>query len=157
MANYLTIIAFASEAFVNARSDMSSAVWISRFAASRNESARRSHEITTLLSLLSASLRNKQALPPYLREPECYHLSEQVQPGDAEVLDLRNINESGFRAFAVIEVAHLCIVDSVASIVGHVKELVGEVDFTYHVRTSSAETSDTVLPSGTAEGKRKAV
>lgn len=145
VVNYLTIINFASEAFVNARSETSSSVWLSRFALSRSESDRRSHKVTTLLALLSASLKNKQPLPPYLKAPTHSHLPDHMRGTDSGVLDLSNINEPGFRAFAVIEVANLCLVDSVASIVRHVRELVGEVDFTYQVRTSSAGTSNTEL------------
>jgi hypothetical protein len=73
-------------------------------------------------------------------------------------LGLENINEPGFRAFAVIEVSHLCMVDSVSNIMKHVRELVGEVDFSYQiVGTSSgtnARTSSSALDSG--NGKEKA-
>jgi len=67
---------------------------------------------------------------------------------------LSNINEPGFRAFAVIEVAHLCLLDSASSIVNHVRDLVGEVDFSFQV-VSSAITSSGGLRE-VAEGKQKA-
>lgn len=153
--NYLTIIAYASEAFQNARSASSSSVWLSRFGRSRNETNLRSHEVTTLLSLLSASLQNKQPLPPYLQPPNLVHMSEQIQGSDASILSMSNINEPGFRAFAVIEVANYCLVDSAANILKHVKDLLGEVDFTYQIKTSSARTSSTLIGE-TAEGKQKA-
>jgi hypothetical protein len=153
--NYLTIIAYASEAFSNARSDASSSVWLSQFARSRIESNRRSHEITTLLSLLSASLRNKQPLPPYLKAPSHVHYSEQLEDSDVSITSISNISEPGFRACAVIEVAHHCLADSVANILTQVRELVGEVDFSYQIKTSSAGASNSGLRE-TPEGKQKA-
>jgi len=67
---------------------------------------------------------------------------------------LSNINEPGFRAFAVIEVAHLCLVDSASSIVKHVRDLVGEVDFSFQVVSSGATSSSGLVE--VTEGKQKA-
>jgi hypothetical protein len=155
IVNYLTIIAYASEAFNNARSDVSSATWVTQFARSRSKNNHRSQEVTTLLSLLSAALRNKQPLPPYIKCPSQFDLSEQIQESDANIMALSNINEPGFRAFAVIEVAHVCLVDSISVIVKNVRELVGEVNFSYQIKTSFAGTSTSALVE-TAEGKQKA-
>jgi hypothetical protein len=128
-------------------------------AASRPETTLRAHEIISLLSLLSASLRNKQPLPPYLKGPQHFtcNLSEEIRgsDSDASVLSLSNINEPGFRAVAVIEVAQMFLVDSVASIVKHVRELVGEVDFTYRIKSESVGTSSSALANNAA-GKQKA-
>jgi hypothetical protein len=97
--------------------------------------------VTSLLALLSASIRNGQALPPYLKAPINFRLSDELVGTGTHVLDLSNINEHGFRAVAVIEVAQRCLVDSVDRIVGHVKELVGEVDFSYYFVGSSEASS----------------
>jgi hypothetical protein len=137
VVNYLTVIAHVSKAFTAARSDPSSSTWLSEFARSRPESDRKLHKIMSLLALLSASIRNNQALPPYLRTPEPFHLSDQIQGSDADILGLKNMNEPGFLAFAVIELAHTCLVDSVDRIVGLIRDLVGEVDFSYQIVDTS--------------------
>jgi hypothetical protein len=158
VVNYLTVITYVSEAITNARLGKNSSEWLSQYSQSRSESNRKSHELITILSLLSASLKNKQPLPPFLKPPGHFNLFEQNMGSDPNILGLDNINEPGFRAFAVIEVAHVCLVDLVSNIVKHVRNLVGEVDFSYQVVESSvpfAGTSDEAL-SG-ADGKRKAL
>ena len=118
------------------------------------ESNRKSHELVSLLSLLAASLNNKQPLPPYLKSLGHFNLFDQAEGTDPNILGLENINEPGFRAFAVIEVAHVCMVDSLSGILNHVKNLVGEVDFSYQVVGSSARTSSS--PSDDGNRKEKA-
>jgi hypothetical protein len=49
------------------------------------------------------------------------------------ILGLENVNEDGYRAVVVIEVAQRAIVHSVGKIVELVRELVGVVDFGYSV------------------------
>lgn len=46
-----------------------------------------------------------------------------------DTLNLQNVNEDGYRAIAVIEVARGAVGHSVKRIVGLVRELVGEVGF----------------------------
>ena len=111
------------------------------------------HQLVTLLSLLSASLKNKQPLPSYLNVPEYYNMFDQAVGTDSTLLGLENVNEPGFRAFAVIEVAHVCMVDSVTDIVKHVRDLVGEVDFSYRVVESSARMSNSALDGVYRKGK----
>jgi class 3 adenylate cyclase len=62
------------------------------------------------------------------------------------------VNEPGFRAIAVIEVAQRCLVDSINRIADHIKELVGEVDFSYRIR-NVLETSSVMA--GNGERKEK--
>lgn len=79
---------------------------------------------------------------------------DQALGTDPNILGLENINEPGFRAFAVIEVSHVCMVDSVSSIVKHVRDLVGEVDFSYRIAGNAANSSSNALD--VASGKEKA-
>ena len=153
IVNYLTVITYASEAFTAARLNASSTKWLSQFGKSSLEADVKSHQLVTLLSLLSASLKNKQPLPPYLNAPSYHSMFDQAVGTDAKLMGLENVNEPGFRAFAVIEVAHLCMVDSVSGIVKHVRDLVGEVDFSYQVVGSSGRTSNSALDGGGRKGK----
>lgn len=68
------------------------------------------------------------------------------------MLDLKNVNETGFRVIAVIEVAQRSLFDSVNKIADHVKELVGEVDFSYRMKNVSDSSS---LVDGNGERKEK--
>ena len=150
--NYLTIIAYASESFNLAHLSPATSHWISSFAKSRSNSDHESHQLTSLLALLSASMSNGHALPPYLKAPTAFRLSDGLVSAGTHVLDLSNLNEPGFRAIAVIEVAQRCLLDSMNRIVEHVKELVGEVDFSYKIRNVSAGSS---VSEGKGERKEK--
>lgn len=88
-----------------------------------------SSSMTTLLSLLSASLHNKRPLPPGLKVPEPYQLTRQLQSVSKEVLNLRHAGDPGYSALAVIEVTMSLINESLEKVLRCVKELVGEIDF----------------------------
>ncbi|KAH7364340.1 hypothetical protein BKA65DRAFT_389211 [Rhexocercosporidium sp. MPI-PUGE-AT-0058] len=149
VTNYLTIIAYASESFPGARAK---SPWLAQFASHRGSSDHESHKVTTLLALLSASLTNGHALPPFLQVPTGFRISDELTGDGGTVLDLRNLNEPGFRAIAVIEVAQRCVVGSVERIVDLVRELVGELDFSYSVGNPSGSSS--FLGNG-ADGKKR--
>ncbi|KAE9381490.1 hypothetical protein N431DRAFT_458077 [Stipitochalara longipes BDJ] len=151
--NYLTIISYASESFRTARENPQTSKWLSEFARSRPDSDEASHKITSLLALLSASVLNGHALPPYLKAPTDTRFSSDALVNEqAHTLDLQNLNEPGFRAIAVIEVAQRCMADSINRIVAHVKELVGEVDFSYRIKDVSEASS---VLGGNGEPKEK--
>jgi hypothetical protein len=96
---------------------------------------------------------NGHALPPYLKAPIDFRFSSDgLVEEHTQILDLQNLNEPGFRAIAVIEVAQRCLVDSINRIVDHVKELVGEVDFSYRMKDVSDASS---LVGGNGEQKEK--
>jgi hypothetical protein len=152
--NYLTIIFYSSESFRTARLNPHGSKWLTEFANSRSDSNHISHKSTSLLALLSASVRNGHALPPYLKAPNDFRFtSDGFVEVENHVLDLKNVNETGFRAIAVIEVAQRSLVDSINIIADHVKELVGEVDFSYRMRNVSNASS---LVDGNGERKEKA-
>lgn len=156
VTEYLTIISYASESFPTAHSH---SPWLSSFAASRSSASSSSHTITSLLALLSSSLLNTQPLPPYLRTPTDFRLSDELVSEGTHVLALENLNEPGFRAIAVIEVAQRCLVSSVDRIVELMKELVGEIDFSVSYSGGSNSASESVLAfgangTGNVEGRK---
>lgn len=110
------------------------------------------HKVTTLLALLSASLINGQALPPYLQAPTGFRISDELTSDGGTVLDLRNLNEPGFRAIAVIEVAQRYVVGSSQRIVNLIRGLVGELDFSYS--TGNPSGSSSLLGNGTESKER---
>lgn len=102
---------------------------------------RTSQEVISLLALLSASSKNGQALPPYLKMPGSFHISDQLRTSNLVSMDPKEITGPGYPAFAAIEVASYCLIDSVQNIVGLVRELVGELDFRFEVVGTSAKAS----------------
>lgn len=76
-----------------------------------------SQELTSVLSLLSASVTSGTPLPPYLKAPEPYKLSVKLQAIDADILDIRHVTEPGYAAFAVIQVASSLISDDIGKLI----------------------------------------
>ncbi|KAL6709145.1 hypothetical protein ACN47E_001961 [Coniothyrium glycines] len=155
VANYTALLGFASEAFtrqaVNApavdpssptapselQGQESSRHWFDDFRRIISSSQVTSHEITSLLSLLSSSISNGQPLPPYLHAPSGYHLGQKLEFVDPEMLSLRHIAEPGYAAFAVMTICTRCIHMDVGRLLESVKKLVGELDFSFHVVSTS--------------------
>ncbi|OBT88559.1 hypothetical protein VE02_03955 [Pseudogymnoascus sp. 03VT05] len=135
--NYLAVINFAPETFPAARRESPSPVWLLEFAKSRPEASAEAQSSTSLLILLSASIKNGRPLPPYLDVPSDSHLSEQIHGDKADIITSKNLNEPGFRALAAIKLAQSCMADSLSRIVDPVRELVGEVNFSYQIVDSN--------------------
>lgn len=108
ITSYISLIAYASLEFSSSEGDDDQ--WSAdfrRIIASVNAT---SHEITSLLSLLSASITNGQPLPPYLKAPEPYALTAKLAALDSDILSIRHIAEPGYAAFAVMQISSRCIV-----------------------------------------------
>lgn len=58
-----------------------------------------SHRVTSVLSLLSSSLRNGQALPPYTQLPPDFRFLEQMESIDPDLLSVRHIVEVRLNSF----------------------------------------------------------
>lgn len=139
IVNYMTLVSFASEAMsasypnvpANARRD-----WLHDFGALINQVSPTAHQITSILSMLSASVSQGTALPPHIETmlPKPYMLSRRLEQLDRGILDAKHVEELGYSAYAVMQVASALIVDDLERLVGEVRELVGEVDFSFQVQ-----------------------
>jgi len=114
IANYTALIGLASRNFVHpsleeAEADPSSLQWFHDFQRIISSANITSHEITSLLSLLSSSILNGVPLPPYLTAPGDYALASKLEAIDREILSIRHIAEPGYAAFAVIQISTKCI------------------------------------------------
>lgn len=107
--NYISLIGYASAKFSSTTASEES-IWASDFRKILTSIRATSHEITGLLSLLSASIANGQPLPPYLKTPQPYQLSTKLEEIDHDILSVRHIAEPGYAAFAVIQVSSRCII-----------------------------------------------
>ncbi len=83
-----------------------------------------SHGITSILSLLSASVRQGSALPPFIQLPPAYNLSRRLEALDKGILDARHVEEPGYSAFAVMQVCSSLVTDDLRRLVEHGKDLV---------------------------------
>jgi hypothetical protein len=111
-----------------------------------------SHSITSILSLLSASVSQGSALPPYMQLPEAYALSRRLENLDKSILSAKHVEEPGYSAYAVMQVASSLVMDDLRRLVENVKELVGEVDFSFTVVEGGSSDSSTI---GGHDGKGK--
>ncbi|KAI7193921.1 hypothetical protein KC363_g2440 [Hortaea werneckii] len=146
--DFMVLISLASSAFNDLQQlddrDHGSE-WLANFRRLVNDAHVTSEAITTLLALMSASVSNGSALPPYLRVPEPYQLTRRLDEMDADILSVRHIAEPGYSSFAVIQIGTKCMLDDLRKILAGVKELVGELDFSYHVvSTADSAREDSV-------------
>lgn len=96
-----------------------------------------SHQITSRLALLSSSVQNGQPLPPYMLPLEPFHLLSQMEQVDRELLSVKHIAEPNYAAFAVLQIATRSLVGDLNALTEHVKNLVGELDFSFHVASTA--------------------
>ena len=158
--NYLSLMSYATQSWTSSNGTL--------YPNSRPETRRQgltdlstlidsigptSHNITSILSLLSASVSQGSALPPYIQLPEPYNLSRRLEKLDKGILDVRHVEEPGYSAYAVLQVCSSLVTDDLRRLVEDVKELVGETDFSFTVGGSESS-----LESGSGserKGKRE--
>ncbi|KAJ5247150.1 hypothetical protein N7468_002133 [Penicillium chermesinum] len=117
--------------------DGSGSEWLRDLRRLVGEAQVTTHEVTTLLCLLSASITNRQPLPPYLKTPRPYSFSKRLEALDKDILSIQHIAEPGFAAFAVLQISTRCIVGDVDRLMRCVRDLVGELDFSFHTVTTT--------------------
>ena len=149
----MALIGYASQTFAESGNE-SNSQWSQDFRALIRGANVTSHEITSLLSLLSAAVRNGQALPPYLAVPKPYALSDRLEKMDPDILSIRHINEPGYAAFAVMQISTRCVVADLERLLRAVKELVGELDFSFHVVSTEGARTDS-FSSGSLSGQKE--
>jgi hypothetical protein len=101
------------------------------------------HENVSTFSLLSASMLDSRPLPPYFPKPKPFALVSELEALDPNILSIKNINEPGFAAFAVITLATRCIGIEIEELIDTVTELVGTMDFSvYPIDSKSSSQED---------------
>ncbi|KAK6584933.1 hypothetical protein PZA11_003157 [Diplocarpon coronariae] len=143
--NYLSLMSYATQSwsqdhgspYPNTRPE-TRREWLHDLSALVDSVGPTSHSITSVLSMLSASVTQGTALPPYIQLPEHYNLSRRLERLDKGILDVRHVEEPGYSAYAVLQVCSSLVTDDLRRLVGDVKELVGETDFSFRVKESEA-------------------
>lgn len=113
IVSYLSLLGYASETISKLGADEPESAWIHDFKTLVAHARITTHQITSVLCLLSASITNRQPLPPYLKTPRPYSFSKRLEALDKDILSLRHMAEPGFAAFAVLQVSTRCIVGDV--------------------------------------------
>jgi hypothetical protein len=134
IVSYLSLLGYASDTLMRLGEDddESSSAWMHDFRRLVGTAKVTTHEVTSLLCLLSASITNRQPLPPYLKAPRPYSFSKRLEALDSDIMSLKHMSEPGFAAFAVLQISTRCIVGDVERLMRHVRGLVGELDFSFH-------------------------
>lgn len=158
--NYLSLMAYATESWTRDTGSIypntqpkTRHVWLDDLTRLVDSIGPTSHSITSILSLLSASVRQGSALPPYIQLPEPYNLTRRLEKLDKGILDARHVEEPGYSAYAVMQVCSSLITDDLRRLTEHVKDLVGETDFSFHVGGSEDSFGSTGSESD-GKGKR---
>ncbi|KAK5074585.1 hypothetical protein LTR70_010274 [Exophiala xenobiotica] len=144
---YLGLIVYSSSAFTQAPEGQSEeeieeeTQWLKDFREFAADTKVTSHELTTNLCLLSAAVRNSQPLPPYLKTPRPFSVGEKMGEVDPSLLGVQHFAHPCYAAFAVGEVASAFVTAEMGKITRLVKDLVGEVDFSFHVVSTADDDS----------------
>lgn len=117
--------------------------WVHDLAVLMQNIEPTSHSITSILALLSASVTQGSALPPYMQLPQPYALSRRLEKLDKSILDAKHVEEPGYSAYAVTQVASSLVMDDLRRLVEDVKNLVGEVDFSFTTAIDASVDSST--------------
>jgi hypothetical protein len=142
MFNYMALMSYSSGTFLT-EPEAEETEWMADFRRFTSDLTITSHQMTSTLCLTSFSLTNAQPLPPYLKLPHPYALPDRMESVDPEVLSVKHVAEPCYAAFAVLEVASSLVGQEMSNIVKGVQNLVGEVDFSFHVMDSDVSLGDT--------------
>jgi hypothetical protein len=147
----MSLISYASQTF-GSESPEERTEWSNAFRLLMTSINPISHEIVMVLTILSSAIREGRPLPPYMPQPRPFSLSQRLERLDPRILSVRHINEPGYAAFAVLQLAARCIGADLENLTESVKELVGVMDFSFRVEES--EESDDTEPPDVPESRK---
>jgi hypothetical protein len=139
MIRYLSLMSHTTQSWTQA--EFGSRAWLTDLTALVDQVGPTSHEMTSILTVLGAAVRQGSALPPYMRMPGPYQLSRRLSRLDGGILSSKHVAEPGYSAYAVMQVASSLIHDDLRRLVEEVKGLVGEVDFSFRVVDGGGKSS----------------
>jgi hypothetical protein len=134
----MSLISYASQTY-GSEAPGEESEWSNTFRLLMNSINPVSHEIVMVLTILSAAIREGRPLPPYMPRPQPFSLTKQLESLDPRILSVRHINEPGYAAFAVLQLAARCISSDLDNLTESVKELVGVMDFSFHIETQASD------------------
>jgi len=136
---YFALLEYSSQAFIREPEGQTQAEldeetqWLKNFREFAVNNTVTSHQVTSSLCLLSASMRNAQPLPPYIQPSRRIKTADATDELDPVLFGIEHLAHPCYAAFAVGEVTSAFVAGEMAKITRQVKDLVGEVDFSFHV------------------------
>lgn len=103
-----------------------------------------SQKLTSTLCLLAASVHNEQPLPPYLSLSKNDDPAEKLNEISPDSLDMRRLIHACYAAFTVNQITGSLLNAEMTKLTKLIKELVGEIDFTFHVMSTNDDSASTL-------------
>lgn len=94
--------------------------WLQQLALLTKSTDFNSHRTTSLLCHLSAAISNQTALPPFTTPLDPFPIAKSLEKLDQEMLDIKNITDPAFRAFASMEVMSSIVNQNLKSLTRYV-------------------------------------
>ena len=155
LLRYMALIGYASRDYGVTPDSPDERTWLRDFTRVVKSIEVTSEEITSMLALLSASVISGSPLPPYLKAPAAFQLSDKLEALDSDILGINHMAEPGYASFAVTQVASSLISDDLTKLIENVRNLVGEVNFTFYPLQAPNTSSETLLANSVSKGKRE--
>ncbi|KAF2716485.1 hypothetical protein K431DRAFT_316508 [Polychaeton citri CBS 116435] len=147
---FIALMSYASSTY---SANEAKSKWSTDFRKTFSSISGTSHDITSLLILLSSSLKNSQPLPSRMHMPPPYELIKKLQEIDDDILSVRHIAEPEYSALAVIQLCSHSVSQELATLTNIIQDLVGVIDFTFHAADQGDSTS--TLSSARKDDKNK--
>lgn len=119
IVNYVSLAEYASRTFTKIQDDSeeSGDDWFEDFKRVLPGQSLTTHDVTSILALLSASIINQQPLPPYLKTPRPYSFDSKLRELDRDILSIRHSLEPGYSAFSVIQLSSRLIISDLEKLI----------------------------------------
>jgi hypothetical protein len=137
---WMNLIAFSSKSFALTTSPESDSrdEWQIDFVRLLSTVETTSEQVSSRLALLSNAISNATPLPPYLQPLEPFNLDDKLRMMDKEILSINHVKQPGYAAFAVMQIASRSVIYELNKLTASVKDLVGELDFSFKFEKGSA-------------------
>jgi len=106
ITNYLSLMSYATDAWTKENEDAGpdsergqKKAWLNDLKTLVDSVGPTSHQITSILSLLSSSVKQGCPLPPHIQLPQPYNLSRRLEALDKGILDSKHVEEPGYSAY----------------------------------------------------------
>ena len=132
----MTLISYASNSFTEpdgVGENAGTSKWSADFRHLMGQINPTTHETVMLLTVLSSCILDGRPLPPSLPRPAPYALSQRLEQLDPQILSARHVNEKGYSAFAVIQLAARCISSDLEKLLNAMEDILGTMDYSYQV------------------------
>lgn len=138
----------------NALTDTSTdGTWLKDFTQLISSLELTSHNVTSLLAILSGAISSGKPLPPYLKAPQRFHIGEMLSSLDPDILSTKHVCEHGYSAFAIMQLSTTMLSEDLADLLADTKKLVGEAEFNLDLVQGDYEWNVGTIPQEIREKK----